>query len=182
MQWSMAPATFVQLLLAWCARLSTRAWLQAAPAQLEQRGPASSMPATSVQLKLVLWGLVQRSRVPAIFVQSELLLWCCVQRSFVQWLPAEPAQLEQRGPASLMSATFVQSKVALGRFVRSSVVPATLVQSELVLWGLVLWEVVLETFVESESFRLRSVQWSLVPATFVLTIVAGPKTKCVCHG
>ena len=54
--------------------------------------------------------------VPATFVQSELALWRC----------AAHAQTEQRGPASSMQATFVQS----------SVVPATFVQSELVLRGL----------------------------------------------
>ena len=68
--------------------------------------------------------------VPATFVQSKLVLWRC----------AAHAQTEQRGPASSMQATFVQS----------SVVPATFVQSKLVLGGLVLWRGVPETFVQSK--------------------------------
>ena len=68
--------------------------------------------------------------VPATFVQSELALWRC----------ASHAQTEQRGPASSMQATLVQS----------SVVPATFVQSELGFRGLVLSGVVPETYVQSE--------------------------------
>ena len=78
--------------------------------------------------------------MPATFVQSKLGFWRCVQRGIVHWLPAAHAQTEQRGPASSMQATFVQS----------SVVPASFVQSKLVLRGLVLWRVVPETFVQSK--------------------------------
>ena len=68
--------------------------------------------------------------VPATSVQSKLALSRCASHS----------QTEQRGPASSMQATLVQS----------SVVPATFVQSELVLRGLVLWGVVPQTYVQSE--------------------------------
>ncbi len=107
-------------------------WLPAVPAQPEQRGLASSRPAT--QPKLVLWRFAQASIVPATFVQSKLVLWFpvlwrvvletfvqskwvlwgLVQWSSVQWLPAAPAQPEQRG-ASSRPATFVQPKLVLWR-------------------------------------------------------------------
>ena len=56
----MVPATFVQSkLVFWgLVQWSIVQWLPAAPAQLEQRGLASSRPATFVQSKLVPWGPV----------------------------------------------------------------------------------------------------------------------------